>query len=71
MEDAVFIFGFKASVFIVITRDALHVPSKVKDIILHYPSITQVMVEPHCEILWSDNSGEGLGASPQKIIDQD
>ena len=38
--------------------------TEVKDIILYYPSNTQVMVYSHCEILWSDDSGAGLGCYP-------
>ena len=44
--------------------DSGHTPTKFINIILYYPSITQIMVESHCEILWADNSGAGLGSYP-------
>ena len=31
---------------------------------MYYPFITQIMVNPHCEILWGDNPGENLGRYP-------
>ena len=37
MEDAVTTVVFKAAVFIVTSRDALHVPTEVNDIIMSYP----------------------------------
>ena len=61
MDDSVSTFGFKSAVFIVTSRDAKNVPNEFKDIILSYPSITQVMVDSYCEILWADNPGEYLG----------
>ena len=63
-EDAVSTFGFKSAVLIVIDIDTINSPTEVKNIILSYPSITQIMVESHCEILWADNSGENLGRQP-------
>ena len=51
LEDAVFIFGFKAAVFIVTSIYGLYIHTEVKDLILSYPYITQVMVDPHYEIL--------------------
>ena len=44
--------------------DAVHAPTEVKDIILPYPSIIQLLVDSHCEILWNDSSGAGLGHHP-------
>ena len=64
MEDAASIFGSNSEVLIVTSRYALHVNTEVKDIIMSYPYITLVMVESHCEILWTDNSGSGLGRHP-------
>ena len=61
MEDAVSTFGFKSAVLIVISRDAGHATTEVKNIILSYPSSTQIMVDSHCEILCADNSGADLG----------
>ena len=63
-EDAVSTFGFKSAVLIVTDIDTINSPTEVKNIILSYPSITQIMVESHCEILWADNSGENLGRQP-------
>ena len=42
-------------------RNVIHASIEVKEIIMFYQSITQVMVEPHRKILWADNSGAGLG----------
>ena len=61
MEDYISKFGFKAAVFIVTSRDGGHALTEVKEIILSYTSITQVMVDSYCEILWADNPGEYLG----------
>ena len=44
--------------------DSGHVPTEIKNIILSYPSITQIMVDSHYEILWADNSGADLGHHP-------
>ena len=52
-------------------RDAHQSPTEFKDIILSYPTIKKVMADPHYEILWADNSGAGLGATPQKIMEQE
>ena len=64
LEDYVSTFGFKSRVFIVTYRYEGHEPTEVKNIILSYPSITQIMVESHCKILWADNSGADLGWHP-------
>ena len=39
----------------------VHIPIEAKNIIMSYPYITQAMVVSHCEILWVDNLGAGLG----------
>ena len=83
MEDAVSTFGFKVAVLVVTYIDGVHKPIEIKDIVLSYPSITQVILDSHCEILWYDNSLSYLGhyptanyasgldyASKQAIIDQ-
>ena len=44
LEDYVSTFWFRASVLIVTAIDAHNSPNEVKEIILSYPSITQVMV---------------------------
>ena len=44
--------------------DAGHEPTEVKNIILSNPSITQIMVDSYCEILWAENSGAYLGRHP-------
>ena len=49
---------------VVTTRDAVHAPTEVKIVILSYPSITQIMVDSHCEILWANNYGAYLGHHP-------
>ena len=64
LEYAISTFGFKSAVFIVTAIDAVHAPTEVKNIILYYPSITKIMVDSHCEILWADNSGAYLGCHP-------
>ena len=79
LDDDVFIFGFRAKVFIMIDIYAIHESNEVKNIILSHPYITKVMVNSHCEILWNDNSGEGLvchstenyGASEKNAANQD
>ena len=45
-------------------RDAGHPSTEAKNTILSYPSITQIMVDSHCEILWAENSGAYLGRHP-------
>ena len=45
-------------------RDTHSVTTEVKDIIIYYPSITQVIVESHCEIMWAENFGASLGHYP-------
>ena len=44
LEDDVSTFGFKLSVLVVTDTDAGNAPTEVKNIILSYPSITQIMV---------------------------
>ena len=61
MEDAVSKFGFKASVLIVTAIDINQPPTEFNIIALFYISITRVMLESHCEILWANNSGAYLG----------
>ena len=51
LEYDVSTFGFKSAVFIVTSIYGDNSPTEVKDIIMYYPSITQVMVDSHCEIL--------------------
>ena len=64
MEYVASIFGFKSAVLIVTDIDASNSTNEVKNIILSYPPITQIMVDSHCEILWADNSEAGLGCHP-------
>ena len=64
LEDDVSTFGSKAAVLIVTTRYVVHVPTEFKNVILFYPSITQAMMESHCEIMWDNISGAGLGCHP-------
>ena len=64
MEDALFTLGFKAEVMVVTTRDGVHVDTKFKNNILYYASITQEIGDSHCEIMWSNKSGAGLGFHP-------
>ena len=64
MEFTVSTFGFKSAVLIVTSRDGLHAPTEVKYVIITNPCITKIMVDSHCEILWSDNKGAGLGRHP-------
>ena len=45
-------------------RDAGHAPTEVKNTIRSYPSITKIMVDSHCEILWDENYGADLGRHP-------
>ena len=45
-------------------RDGVHAPTEFKYIILSYPSISQLMVDSHCEILWDVNSVADLGRHP-------
>ena len=61
MEDAVSTFGFKSAVLIVTSRDGGHAPTYINDTILYWPSITQVIVDSHYEILWDDNYGADFG----------
>ena len=58
-------FGFKEPFLIVTLIDTLHVHNEANDTILSYLSITQVMVDSHCEIMWSNNSGAVLGRHPK------
>ena len=64
MEDSVSTFGSKAEVLILISRDVFHVPTEFNKIITSCLSISQSMVESHCEILWDNNLGAGLGRHP-------
>ena len=64
MEDAVLTFVFKAAVMFVTSIYINQASTEFKNFILFYPSITQAMVESHCEILWANNSGVGLGRHP-------
>ena len=61
MKDAVSTFVLKSEVMIVTSRDGLHVPTEVKNVITY---VTQAMVDSHYEILWSDTSGADLGCHP-------
>ena len=70
MEDAISTFGFKSEVLIVTSIDGGHAYTEVKEIILSYPSITQVMVNSHCEILWADNYEAYLGRHPTEIYSE-
>ena len=45
-------------------RDSLHAATELNEIIMFYPSITQVLVNSHYEVLWDDSSGAGLGRHP-------
>ena len=47
-----------------IARDAGHKPTEFKNIILSKPTITKIMVDSHCEIMWADNSEADLGHHP-------
>ena len=82
-EDYISKFGFKPAVLILTARYSGHVSTEVKNIIMSYPFITQMMVDSHCEILWADNSVAHLGchsttnyaaglydASKQEVITQ-
>ena len=64
LENSVSTFGFKSAVLIVTSRYAGHSPTEFKNIILFYPSTKKIMVDSHCEIMWSDNSGADLGRHP-------
>ena len=64
LEDAVSTFGFKTAVLIVTDIYGVHVPTEFNTIILSYKFITKAMVDSHCWILWSNNSGSGLGHHP-------
>ena len=64
LEDAVSIFELKSAVFIVASRNVGHAPTEVKNIILSYPPNIKIIVDPHFETLWSDNSGSDLGHPP-------
>ena len=73
LEDSVFIFGFKASVLIVAAIYLNQAPTEFNNSILFYPSIIEAMVDSHCENLWNNNSGAGLGhhpTTPQHIMEQ-
>ena len=53
LEYAVSTYGFKSAILIMATRYGHYALTEVKEIIMFYPSTTQVMVDSHCEILWS------------------
>ena len=61
LKDDISTFGLKIAVLIVTAKDVIHAPTEVKETILSYIYITQVMVESYCEILWDYNPGAGLG----------
>ena len=67
LEDTVLTFVFKALVLVVKIRDGFHIPTEFTNVISFYPSITQAMVDSHCENMWANNSGEGLGRHPPTI----
>ena len=64
LEDNVPSFVFKPAALIVTTIYGIHVHTEAKNIAIYYPYITQAMVYLNYEILWSDNSGAGLGRHP-------
>ena len=64
MEDTEFKFGFKEAVLIVAARDINQVPAEFNNVILLYPSITQAMVDSHCEIMRYNESVAGSGHHP-------
>ena len=64
MEDAVSTLGFKSEFLVVTSRYTGHAPTEVKNIILSYPSIKQIMMDLHYEIPWAENSGANLGRQP-------
>ena len=64
LEDAVSKFVFKSAVLIVTTRDAGHAPTEANNIFLSLPSITSIILNSHCKILWADNYGADLGHHP-------
>ena len=61
LEDDVFTFGYNSALQVVIERDPVNVPTESKNIIHSYNSITQAIIESHCEKLWAKNTGAGLG----------
>ena len=71
LEDDVSTLGLKAAVFIMTSRETLHATTELKDDILSYQSTTKVMVDLHCEILWTENSGSGLVWHPTENMQQD
>ena len=44
--------------------DAGNASTEENNIIMSYSSITKIVVDSHCEILWDDNSGVDLGRQP-------
>ena len=62
LEDFVYIFGLKAAVLIVTNRYLNQSPTKFKNTILLYSSITQAMVESHFVILLDNNAWACLGS---------
>ena len=60
-------FVFKSAVLIITYRDAGHAPTEVMNIILSYTSITQIMVDSHCEYCGLTTLEHTWGATPQQI----
>ena len=51
LENDVSTFIFKWFVLIVTARDASHANNEVKNIIISYPSITEIMLDSRCKIM--------------------
>ena len=66
LEDDISIFVFKASVQIATDRYAAQLRSEYKNLIFSYLSIAQAVIYSHCENLWLENSGAGLGHHPRE-----
>ena len=64
LEDAVSTFRPTTIAQVVTARDLNHTPSRFNKFIPYYSSITQAIVESHCQILWIDNSGSNLVLQP-------
>ena len=69
LYDYVFIFGFKVAVLVVIARYRSHLRTEFRNIISLYLSITQSMVDFHCEICGLITQYQVWGANPQQIIE--
>ena len=54
-------FGLNSSLHVVTTKDSGNVPTEFNNIIHYYTSITRAMIYSHCEKLWANNTGAGLG----------